>query len=425
MRHEVKSRLESMDVESAEQIRRNLLDEIQNNSEFTSPQVAASLRRLIDDVVRPLSRYFEQQTDGWMPPDPPKQLLQIDWRNAALNSFNSKYIQPFLLIALMLWISLTNTILHRGLVVGLMAIVHGMVFAIPLFILIRNRAIQLSRSQNRLKQGLIFFASLYIGGQIFGLTTWVYAGWEQPFYYYSKMGPFYVIAGGSLIAFAQSVIEESRSIEAVLIQSGEDLRWSLARSRESHRQQRRALAHALHGQIQAALASAVLRLEISAHSSEQDSKIVESIVDSLKASILNVQLLDAKSETLDVVLDRIRDTWSGIAKIEAHIEPGVLELLHADQTCAVALNDVLTELTYNSIKHGSASAIEIHLSLKDSRSLTVLVSDNGSAPTNSASRGLGSALLDDCAISWNRIRKADRTMSEVLLPLEVAEPISV
>jgi signal transduction histidine kinase len=416
MRHQARSQLASLDHDSAEQIRSTLLDAIKVKHADQAKGVAFALRGLIEDVVRPLSRYFEQQSDRWVPPNPPESLLRIDWRAVFSNVLQPRNIQPVLLVALMYWISAVNTVMNRGVLIAFISALH-FAASIPMFFLIKRFAIRIAVKRGVRIQAAIFFAALYIPGQILGLTAWFYTRFQEPQFFYATMGPIFILIGGTLMAFAQSLINESAAMEDALTRAASDLRWSLARAREQHRQQRRTLAHALHGEVQAAVASAILRLEMTGKDIERNPETVSEIVESLQSTIENVNFLTSANETVDVVIDRISATWEGIARVVAHLDYPVTDRLVKDPICAVALNDVLTELTYNSIKHGSASEVAIDLGNSDDRVLTVLVVDNGDGLSGNQHRGLGSALLDDCAISWERSRVDGNTQTEVLLPL--------
>jgi signal transduction histidine kinase len=417
MRNQARSQLASMDRDSAEQIRSTLLDGI-NMQPTNAADAGATLRKLIDDVVRPLSRYFEQQSDRWVPPDPPESLLRIKWRSVLANVLDPRNIQPGLVVALMYWVSMVNTAVNRGIVIAVVSAVHFAAM-LPLFALSKRVAVAMARGRHAASKAALFLAALVIPAQTLGLTSWFYTRFQEPQFFYATVAPIFVLIGGTLIAFAQSLLGASAALEDELRSADANLRWSLARAREQHRQQRRSLAHALHGQVQAALASAVLRLEM-VHRDGDDKQAVQRIVADLRASISNVNMLHATSEPVETVIEHIQATWTGVARITVALDAGLSQRLASDQVCTVALNDVLTELTYNSIKHGGATAIHIDLAPSDDRLLQVVVTDNGRRPSQESRRGMGSELLDDCAVTWQRSRDREGTRTELLLPCQAA-----
>lgn len=417
LRHQARTKLEQLDAETSEQIRTALLQNLNERNVGTdSEKLISQMRSLIDDVVRPLSRYFEQQSDDWLPPEPPKQLLKINWREVLRDALNAEKIHPVFIMMMIVWTSWPNTLHNRGFLIMLVSVSHALLFGLPLFVFIRRVGMRLSRFGTVTQRAMIFFAALFIGGEALGLTSWFYTRFKEPHFTYIALGPAYTLLGGTLIAVAQSTMNQSRAMEASLEEIGDELRWSLARAREMHRQQRRALAHALHGRVQAALASAVLRLEMLA-SSEVNDAAISAVFDDLKQTISTVDLLAESVDSLDVVMERVKSTWAGLVDIELSADAKVLARLSSDATAAIAVNDLLTELTYNSVKHGSATEILISISC-DERQLCLDLQDNGKQLTQDQHRGLGSSLLDDCAISWSRSRTGERTRTSLLLPVQ-------
>lgn len=418
LREQAHAQIDQMDARAAEEIRTTLLKSVAIPSGEGAKTFEASVRRLIDDVVRPLSRYFEQQSGDWLPPPPVRRSLGLNWRSVWRPALQPDRIHPVLISCVLVWTSLPNTLANRGGWIALASVLQLTLLGIPLLSLTRWIAARYVAARSRQLHAAAFFVALYIGGQILGLTSIAYTRFQEPRFFYAIATPIYVVIAGVIIALAQSAIEQSRAIDDQLRASNEDLRWSLARARETHRAQQRALAHALHGTVQAALASAILRLETSNRSGADRDELARVIADSLKATITDVEFLVSEAEPLDVVVHRISDTWEGIASISAEVESGLGQRLAMDPVCAIAVNDLLTELTFNSIKHGSASQIGIELRCPTARILEVIVTDNGSELVPDLRRGMGSALLDDCAISWKRTRAHGKTCSAALLPIQ-------
>jgi two-component sensor histidine kinase len=416
LRQQARQDLDRMDASTAEEIRLSLLATLESQARETSEQIVAAMRRLIDEVVRPLSHHFEQRSADWRMPEPEQQSVGVDWRVVLTKAFRAENIHPAPLLAMLVWTSLPNNFFTRGPWIAVASIAHG-VFFYPLFMWAKAAAIRASRNRSQGQRALIFFATLYVGGQVMGLTSWVYTRFQEPQFMYALIGPVWALVGGSLIAFAKAAKAESEAMESTLLNTDAELRWSLARAREAHRQQRRALAHALHGQVQTAVASAILRLEMSNREGDASPDVAEVIVESLKSKITEVDLLSASHEPVEVVLQRIRDTWAGVATITTNVQPDMSERLAHDSIAAIAVNDLLTELTFNSINHGSASEIAIEIDGMTDEILLVVVSDNGSQRRTQARRGLGSALLDTCSIWWERTHQDNRTVTTVALPI--------
>lgn len=418
LRQQTREQLGRFDSEAAEEIRTSLIASVDFENRNDAEQLVASMRRLMEDVVRPLSHYFERQSDDWIPPEPRKQSLALDWGLVLRTAFRASNIKVVPLLGMLIWTSFHNNLFNRGPLIALVSASH-VVACFPVFEAIKRLGSRFSRNQSTGVQALVFFFGLFLGGEFLGLTAWVYTRYQEPHFFYAVIGPVFAMVGGGLIAFAHTAIVESEYMEESLRATDRDLRWSLARAREMHRQQRRALAHALHGRVQASVDSGILRLEMSNKKDRFTKELADEIIESVKSTVNSVNLLSTPNETLDVVVERIRSTWKGIATVSFSVQPWIADALRNDHTCAIALNDVLTELTYNSVKHGAASSVAITLESMDFRTIVVSVCDNGQPLSQFSRRGLGSALLDDCAISWERLRVDGQTKTIVELPVAV------
>jgi hypothetical protein len=205
-------------------------------------------------------------------------------------------------------------------------------------------------------------------------------------------------------------------LEADLTTTTADLRWSLTRAREQYRQRERGLAHALHGRVQASLAAAFVRLERAVAQGAND----DALLVSLQAEILDVlaelDFRDSAPDPIDRVIALTQSNWSGAVHLDFSIEEYVKQALAVDSLCARSVNDLIPELVFNSVRHGSATAVKIELGLLDTRTLCLTVIDNGGEEIIATRYGLGSALLDDSSLSWNRSRDGERTTTTCMLP---------
>jgi two-component sensor histidine kinase len=82
------------------------------------------------------------------------------------------------------------------------------------------------------------------------------------------------------------------------------------------------------------------------------------------------------------------------------------------------LSELYAELSFNSIKHGKATQIDFVLEKKSEDIVCLICSDNGNQSPDSGRIGLGTKLLDECALQWKRgpLKESKGTRTEVLLP---------
>lgn len=157
-----------------------------------------------------------------------------------------------------------------------------------------------------------------------------------------------------------------------------------------------ALAGYLHNSLQSELLRISLQLENSSPSNS-DSKWVQSYAD--LTAVLNRSLADVKQiqEKGLERLDRIVDSWIGIADIRLVMAPNLS--VHSDRESILV--ELVEELITNSIRHGEASLIEIEISSSESE-LFVKLSHDGHAIVLDGS-GLGSMWIAQHSIDLPRI----------------------
>jgi two-component sensor histidine kinase len=159
-----------------------------------------------------------------------------------------------------------------------------------------------------------------------------------------------------------------------------------------------------------------LRLERAVAQSTDDDALLVSLQKEILEVIDELDFGDMAPEPIDKVIALTQSNWSGAVRLDFTVDPQVKQALALDSLCARSVNDLIPELVFNSVRHGSATAIEVELEIADSRTLCLTVSDDGSNEITAARYGLGSALLDDSSISWTRTRRGERTTTTCVLP---------
>ncbi len=112
--------------------------------------------------------------------------------------------------------------------------------------------------------------------------------------------------------------------------------------------------------------------------------------------------------------------WSGLCDVRIDIDRDARAALDADAVCRTTAADVLTEGISNAIRHGGATRVTARLARMDGNLARIWIWDDGEPPRASSKRGLGSRLLDECAVRWSRqpaARRDERTELVADLPL--------
>lgn len=195
-----------------------------------------------------------------------------------------------------------------------------------------------------------------------------------------------------------------------------DLAWEVARVNETLVQERRFLATAVHGPVQSAVAAAGLALGRDLSAGVPTDDAWRQTRDRIRAVVESLAEGPPMSRDLLNDLQEVSGTWAGLCDVRVDIDDEAATLLALDWVCAGTVSDLVTEAVANAAMHGRAAHVEVSIRQQEDAVLAVLVSDDGVAEPSNASPGLGSQLLDEVAITWNRRLTRQGSTVEVLLP---------
>jgi ABC-type multidrug transport system fused ATPase/permease subunit len=407
--------LEQLSDRATGEIRRSILESLGGLRSTDSTELRQRLRTTIDDVVRPLSHKLAAQPTAWAPPQTPPQTMGVDWPLAVREGLNPVRIHPIIVPVLLVWLGLPIHLFQYGptLTAGLVA---TLIVAIPAFWLARRVAIRLTSGLGSGAKAVAFVVAVVIGGIALGLATLPYMqGQPQPFLFV-VVAPLLALLISGPLAIAEAARDQDRELEADLAATTADLRWMLARTRERYRQQEGALAHALHGRLQASLAAAFLRLDRATAQGIDDEGLLEALQAEVLDAISELDVTDFQPDPIDKLIALTQSNWSGAVHVTFAFDEQAKAALAKDPLCARSVNDLIPELVFNSVRHGSASVIEVRLEVAGPKTLSLSVIDDGSNELNSTYDGLGSTLLNEASIIWARTREEGRTATTCLLP---------
>ena len=400
---------------ATDEIRRSILDSLGGLQATNSSELGERLRVTIDDVVRPLSHYLAAQPSAWTAPPASRESSRVDWSLAFREGLDPARIHPVIVPIVLIWLGLPIHLFRFGPTITA-AYVATVLVAIPAFWLARKVAIGLTAGRSAGAKATAFVIAVLFGGAVLGLATLPYMQDEpQPFVFVAA-APLLALLISAPWAIAESARDQNRELESGLRESTADLRWTLVRARERYRQREGALAHALHGRLQASLAAAYLRLDRAVAQGADDANLLVSLQAEVLESIQALDVLSAEPDPIDKLITLTQSNWSGAADLNFTVGAPARDALAGDPLCARAVNDLIPELVFNSIRHGGATAIDVRLEVADARTLSLSVGDNGSGDLTSSRYGLGSTLLDEATVHWTRSRSETGTTTTCLLP---------
>ena len=407
--------LEQLGDRATEEIRLSILQSLGGLQVSDSLELRERLRLTIDEVVRPLSHQLAAQPPAWASLQPTTEKMSVDWPLAIRDGLNPARIHPVALSLLLLGLGLPIHLFQFAPSFALAYIVITLM-AIPVFWIVRRVAIRASLGRGTGFTSMAFVVAVVVDGLLMGLATLTYM-WNEPQpFVFVIVAPVLALLISSSIAVAEAARDQNLELEAELTAVTADLRWAVARAREQYRQREHALAHALHGRVQASLAAAFLRLERAVAQNADDDALLVSLQTEILEVIAELDFSDMAPDPIDKVIALTQSNWSGAVQLEFTVEPQAKQALAIDSLCARSVNDLIPELVFNSVRHGSATAIEVELEIADSRTLSLTVSDDGSNDITTTRYGMGSALLNDSSITWDRTRRGGRTTTTCVLP---------
>lgn len=416
LQQQAAAELASADESVVESVQSGLIESVRPIGQGDAHVALGVLREAIDDVVRPLSHYLDSQVPRWQPNVVPQADLAIDWRRIARDAADPREIRPMPIFGVLAIVALPLMVVRYGPAITIGLLTTTVIVGILALCALRRLGTRLARRRPGM-QWLIFVLCLLVGGQLAGFTTYEWTrNTPTPFNYLFMVAPLTLVLG-FLGALAATARRSATDIVEAIDQTNGELRWAAVRSQEVQRQRKRALVHLLHGHVQATMGAGFLRIQHALDDPARLKSVIASVHADVEEAIGRLSGHSEQPEDLEVVLRRIRVTWQGVADITHRLESKAAEAISRDSVCQTSLNDLATELCFNSVKHGNAMSIHVEVTLVDERTVALTVRDNGESLAQGSSTGLGTGLLESAAIEWNRTRVDGWTVTTAQLPL--------
>jgi hypothetical protein len=155
-------------------------------------------------------------------------------------------------------------------------------------------------------------------------------------------------------------------------------------------------SYLLHGEIQAALTTAIARLTIRPIITSLDIAEVREDMDRILQSLskpLNIEI------DLKAAMDDLVEVWHGVVAITYTGSKEAVDLLDKDGFAKQSISEICKEAVGNAYRHGKATKVEIDLRILSKR-FELTITNDGVAPQPGGSKGIGSKMLDDLAPRW-------------------------
>jgi uncharacterized protein YukE len=392
-----KENLQEFDAKQVEPIKNQLLASLKTLKTQGVEQALLTIRKTIDEIVQPLSRSLDELISQWNPPEVALKETKINWKTAARQAAVLKEVDTKITPLIISFIAIPTVISNYGQVTGGIIILQTLVTGFFIYSSIKKLVSKVSTSATG------FFLALILSGLIQSSLTLI---WSYPID--SSLGvlilaPGAVMVVGFLVALVNTASRQLNEVLVDISQTTKDLSWAVSRIRNEQHQRRRNLGRKLHGEIQARFSSAFLMLENNQNDSVKAKSLIGEIANNLEKDVINLQDTKSHTQDLDSVFENVQQTWQGLATIKFSVDGNLKKIIQNDKLCQTALVDVIPELCFNSIKHGKANELKVLIEQNSPKTIVLKVQDNGQQMEVKSSKvGLGTKLLEECAISWKR-----------------------
>lgn len=394
--------LQDLDEGLAQSIKADLHAAISEIGASQGALVLAKLRETIDDVVRPLSHYLQQRSAQWNLPEIESAELRVRWGDVLREGLRVDRIMPLTNSSLLVIAGIPTMAQRYSLLATVLTSAAGMLVGVGAFAALKAAVRRLSHSWGDVAQALMFVATLTLIGALMGSVTLPLTLTESEPPALVWIAALFTPLGGILVALAVTGTQELEKADHQLEQATEDLAWETARTRAFYRQRQRALTHALHGQVQASLSAAYLRLSPLAEDEASLARELPKVSADLDRVVEQISTAPESVDDCGEVVAKVAANWEGVAAVSYRIAPTADLAAKSDTLARTVLVDLIPELCFNAVKHGNAREIDIAIDLLDPRTLRLSVCNNGTSPQPSVRKGLGTALLEECTVHWSR-----------------------
>ncbi|MFM9134599.1 MAG: sensor histidine kinase [bacterium] len=384
--------------------------------------VATRMHDTVADVVRPLSH--EVAADPMLPePRQTRARLTVrQWSSSIVrDALTMDPYHPVITALVVTPSSIAAAVRSYGPVVGLFgAFVIG---AIAWTVLHLARALQRDRSRRLAwMPAILVYAVLGAACAMVPVSAFILAGgtflegWRQGGQVLFLLVP--LAAFGAALVAAEDRRRSIAELELEAAVAQEE--WVTRRAQQEAWAASHLLARELHGGVQGDLTAAALRLEMWAQ--HPDPRALPGVLDQVSAAVERVQRLiadDLPGQPIDPAeaMAAIVRVWSGLADIRWTIEAPAEERLAVDQAAAASVIEVVRECLGNAMRHARPSRIDIVVRpaatwvavgpakpprLAPYIAVEVEVTDNGRGLPPGGRAGLGSLLMDEVCLAWQR-----------------------
>jgi signal transduction histidine kinase len=378
---------------------------------------SATLQRLVDEVVRPLSHDFAQDIQKWSPSS--QSTNRVTWRSVLGSLDPLRHLpRPGLAVTIVVvGTSASALTLFGWRNTAELFVAIGVMLSVSMaagFWLARR---VLADMASPLRDVLL--TALFIAIAIppaFG-TTIALNDTDRPDVYVlpalitTPLFGWLIMTGG---AAWQRALDVTKDLES----TRDDLRWAIARINLLSWYHRGFISRLLHGAVQNTIQVGILRLR-GADDDDAAVEILAGVIRRIDEAIQQGSTTQSLAQEELKAIDEVATTWGGVADVAVAMSGECRAALTGDPAAAGIVVDLVQEICSNAIRHGGARQMTVACSLGP-KVITIHIADNGSPVSGwTMGSGLGTRFLDSCAVYWARGRDSNTNSFVMAIPVEV------
>lgn len=286
----------------------------------------------------------------------------------------------------------------------------------------RYLAPRLREMEPRTAVGVVFSAYLVL--YFFGLSALAWGSELTPGIPLDAflVPPMLSTIAGWMAAFGKIRAEESIAARA-LIQHTD---WEIRRTRQRLWAQRRRLAMALHGRVQANLTAAGLMLAAARDRAAASGETLSAAeIGRIQETLKLANLTDQGSVSPPAErLATVTSVWAGVLAVTLDLRPDGERLMRGNPDLADACIEVLREVLLNAVRHSGATEAEVVVAAQSETLLCLRVAEMAATrePLGPiGGPGLGRSLMHSLAVDWAETDSEDGRITVAMLAAGVGD----
>lgn len=373
-----------------------------------SPSAALDrMRAVIEEVVRPVSRKLTESVSEMVLPAAPLGKT-VNWASVFRHAVDENPIRPMLFSAWVasaaFWLSIVR------MPFGTVSLFVATVFAVAFcglallswgwrFVPHRARAWYLSVGIVAVAL-IVYMAVQTIPGQ--PPMIFAYGGISLGIAWF--------------VAVVSSLRRECDLLQHEVEQAQLALREAAVVTNLNLREQRLAIAQAVHGPVQDSILVASFRLADAISAGVAHEQMLAELNESITAVLQEIATSRLHTVDIHTVVNSLAKLWSGVVEIQTEVDERAAVLLETHRASSHTVAEIVREACSNAIRHGSADHIRVRVA-PGSEGLEVEVWNDGLALPAEVSAGVGTMLLDEFTLSWQRSSVPGGTLLQAVIPL--------